>query len=45
MAHYTEIFSVSNSINKLHNLSNFHYVYQKYFFRDKQKEMDEIFDE
>ena len=45
MACYTEIFSVANNIKKFHILYNLHYVYQKNFYHDKQKEIDKFFDE
>ena len=45
MARYTAISSAANTINKWHILSNFNYIYQKQFYNDKQKYMDERFDE
>ena len=45
MAKKTAISSVSNTINKLHIQFDFHLIYKQKFYRDKQYEMDEIFDE
>ena len=45
MAYYTAISSVSKNIKKFHILSYLHHAYQKDLYHDKQKKMDELFDE
>ena len=45
MACCTSIYSVANTIETFHILSNLRYVYQENFYNDKQSEIDELFDE
>ena len=45
MAKTTAIYSVSNTINKLHIQSNLNLIYKQKFYHNKQDEMDESFDE
>ena len=45
MAKTAEIYSVENNIKKLHTQSDFHLVYKKKFYHDKEKELDNFFDE
>ena len=45
MAGYTEISSVANTIKKLHILYNLHSFYQQNINNDRQKEMDELYDD
>ena len=41
----TAIFSVANTIKKLHIMSNLQSINRQNFYQHKQDEMDEIFDE
>ena len=43
MAKNTEIYSVENTIKKLNIQKNMHFIYKKNYFKDKQKEIDELF--
>ena len=45
MACDTEIYSVAKTIKKFHIQSPLHFVYQKTFHHDKQRETDAPFDE
>ena len=37
------IYSVANTIKKLHIQKNMHLIYKQDFYKDKQKEIDELF--
>ena len=45
MSKNTAIFSVANTINKLHIQSDFHFICKKNFYYDKQDKIDNLFDE
>ena len=45
MTKNTEIYSVADTIQKLNLQPGFHLIYKQKFYHDKQREMDEIFDE
>ena len=45
MAKNTAIYSVAKTIKKLHIHYYLHLIYKENFYHDKQREMDEIFDE
>ena len=45
MAKNTAIYSVENTINKLHTQSDFYFIYKQDFYYDKQDEINELLGE